>query len=118
MNKSNETLLPDIIRDFPRLSPDVVQQASQYAASILADVAGLRAGVVGGAEDERQRGGAGYSATAEKEGENGASKSGRISASWSVVTAVAMMPPTEKSMMATRSGLGSASDNLSDRRCR
>ena len=35
-------LLPDIIRDFPRVSADVVREASQYAASILADVAGRR----------------------------------------------------------------------------
>ena len=44
-NDSN--LLPDIIRDFPRVSPDVVRQASQYAASILADVAGRRGALDG-----------------------------------------------------------------------
>src|SRR5689334_11112799 len=37
------TLPPsDIIRDFERVPPDVVKQASQFAASILADVAGRR----------------------------------------------------------------------------
>ena len=44
-NDSN--LLPDIIRDFPRVSADVVRQASQYAASILADVAGRRGALDG-----------------------------------------------------------------------
>src|SRR5689334_9977323 len=34
--------LSDIRRDFQRVSPQVVQKASQYAASILADVAGRR----------------------------------------------------------------------------
>jgi regulator of RNase E activity RraA len=34
--------LSDIRRDFERVSPDVVAKASQYAASILADVAGRR----------------------------------------------------------------------------
>jgi len=34
--------LSDIRRDFERVAPDVVKQASQYAASILADVAGRR----------------------------------------------------------------------------
>ena len=32
----------EIIRDFTRVSPDVVERASQFAASILADVAGRR----------------------------------------------------------------------------
>jgi len=36
------TKLPEIIRDFPRVPAEVVKQASQYAASILADVAGRR----------------------------------------------------------------------------
>ena len=39
--------LPEIIRDFPRVSPEVVKQASQYAASILADVAGRRGALDG-----------------------------------------------------------------------
>ena len=47
MNDKTATLLPDIIRDFPRVSPDVVKQASQYAASILADVAGRRGALDG-----------------------------------------------------------------------
>jgi 4-hydroxy-4-methyl-2-oxoglutarate aldolase len=38
---SNETL-NDIRRDFERVSPEVVTQASHFAASILADVAGRR----------------------------------------------------------------------------
>src|SRR5690242_4936204 len=36
------TSLSDIRRDFDRVSPDVVSKANQYAASILADVAGRR----------------------------------------------------------------------------
>ena len=36
------TQLSDIRRDFERVSPQIVQKASQYAASILADVAGRR----------------------------------------------------------------------------
>ena len=47
MNDRIQTLQPEIIRDFPRVSPDVVKQASQYAASILADVAGRRGTVDG-----------------------------------------------------------------------
>jgi regulator of RNase E activity RraA len=38
---SNQTL-PDVIRDFTRVDPDLVKAASQYQASILADVAGRR----------------------------------------------------------------------------
>jgi 4-hydroxy-4-methyl-2-oxoglutarate aldolase len=34
--------LPEIIRDFERVAPDVVKKASEFAASILADVAGRR----------------------------------------------------------------------------
>jgi regulator of RNase E activity RraA len=44
---SAATLKPDIIRDFARVSPEVVKQASQYAASILADVAGRRGALDG-----------------------------------------------------------------------
>ena len=40
-------LVPDIVRDFPRASPDVVRRASQFAASILADVAGRRGALDG-----------------------------------------------------------------------
>ena len=47
MNDRIQTLQPDIIRDFPRVSADVVKQASQYAASILADVAGRRGALDG-----------------------------------------------------------------------
>ena len=39
--------LRDIRRDFDRVSPDVVAKASQYAASILADVAGRRGAMHG-----------------------------------------------------------------------
>ena len=34
--------MPDIVRDFTRVSPDVVREASRYQAAILADVAGRR----------------------------------------------------------------------------
>jgi len=37
----------EIIRDFARVSPEVVKAASQYAASILADVAGRRGALDG-----------------------------------------------------------------------
>lgn len=47
MNDRTNTLQPDIIRDFPRVSPEIVKQASQYAASILADVAGRRGALDG-----------------------------------------------------------------------
>ena len=41
---NDKTSLPpsDIIRDFERVAPGIVKQASQFAASILADVAGRR----------------------------------------------------------------------------
>ena len=32
--------LSDVIRDFERVSPDVVRQAREFQAAILADVAG------------------------------------------------------------------------------
>ena len=47
MNDRSATQLPDIIRDFTRASPDLVKQASRYAASILADVAGRRGALDG-----------------------------------------------------------------------
>jgi regulator of RNase E activity RraA len=47
MDDKTATLKPEIIRDFPRVSPDVVKQASQYAASIFADVAGRRGALDG-----------------------------------------------------------------------
>ena len=47
MNDQAATPLPDIIRDFPRVSPDVVKRASEYASSILADVAGRRGALDG-----------------------------------------------------------------------
>lgn len=39
--------LPDVIRDFERVSPEVVKEASQFASSILADVAGRRGALNG-----------------------------------------------------------------------
>ncbi|QET06590.1 MULTISPECIES: RraA family protein [Cupriavidus] len=39
--------LPDVIRDIERVSTEVVKQASQYASSIFADVAGRRGGLHG-----------------------------------------------------------------------
>jgi regulator of RNase E activity RraA len=47
MNDRPTNQLPDIIRDFARASPDLVKQASQFAASILADVAGRRGALDG-----------------------------------------------------------------------
>ena len=47
MNAPLQEPAPDIIRDFPRVAPDVVKAASQYAASILADVAGRRGALDG-----------------------------------------------------------------------
>lgn len=44
---SDKNALSDIRRDFERVSPDVVKQASQFAASILADVAGRRGALDG-----------------------------------------------------------------------
>jgi 4-hydroxy-4-methyl-2-oxoglutarate aldolase len=37
----------DILRDFPRVSPDLVQQAAEFQAAILADVAGRRGAMHG-----------------------------------------------------------------------
>ncbi len=42
MNDQTNVPLSDIRRDFERVAPDIVRQASQFAASILADVAGRR----------------------------------------------------------------------------
>ena len=47
MNAQTSPDLSDIRRDFERVSPDVVQRASRFAASILADVAGRRGTVDG-----------------------------------------------------------------------
>jgi len=44
---SSSTVLPDVIRDFERVSPDVVAQAAKYPSSILADVAGRRGALSG-----------------------------------------------------------------------
>jgi regulator of RNase E activity RraA len=42
MSNQSVTSLSDIRRDFERVSPEIVQKASTFAASILADVAGRR----------------------------------------------------------------------------
>jgi 4-hydroxy-4-methyl-2-oxoglutarate aldolase len=47
MNDKTAKLQPEIIRDFPRVCPDVVKRASGYASSILADVAGRRGALDG-----------------------------------------------------------------------
>ena len=38
----NEQPLPDVVRDFARVPPDIVKKASAFQAAILADVAGRR----------------------------------------------------------------------------
>ena len=40
-------VLPDVIRDIERVSPDVIAEASKFPSSILADVAGRRGGLSG-----------------------------------------------------------------------
>ena len=42
MNEGSNSLLSDVIRDFERVSPDIVERASTFQAAILADVAGRR----------------------------------------------------------------------------
>lgn len=42
-----QTPAPDVVRDIERVAPEVVAAAAQYAASILADVAGRRGGMHG-----------------------------------------------------------------------
>jgi regulator of RNase E activity RraA len=42
MNDKTSPPLSDIRRDFERVAPDIVRRASEFAASILADVAGRR----------------------------------------------------------------------------
>jgi regulator of RNase E activity RraA len=44
---SQAAALPDVIRDFERVDPAVVEQAAQYPSSILADVAGRRGALSG-----------------------------------------------------------------------
>lgn len=44
---SQVTALPDVIREIERVSPEVIDAASQYPASILADVAGRRGALNG-----------------------------------------------------------------------
>jgi len=47
--------LPDIIKDFPRVSADLVAQASQYQPAILSDVAGRRGALHGRIQALRPR---------------------------------------------------------------
>ena len=42
MNDRTTPPLSDVIRDIERVSPEIVQEASQYQAAILADVGGRR----------------------------------------------------------------------------
>lgn len=44
---SQAAALPDVIRDIERVDPGVVEQASRFASSILADVAGRRGALSG-----------------------------------------------------------------------
>jgi 4-hydroxy-4-methyl-2-oxoglutarate aldolase len=44
---SQAAALPDVIRDFERVPPGIVEQAARYPASILADVAGRRGALHG-----------------------------------------------------------------------
>ena len=44
---SQAAALPDVIKDFDRVEPSVVDQAAQFASSILADVAGRRGALHG-----------------------------------------------------------------------
>ena len=44
---SQAAALPDVVRDFERVDPKIVEQASQFPSSILADVAGRRGALSG-----------------------------------------------------------------------
>jgi 4-hydroxy-4-methyl-2-oxoglutarate aldolase len=44
---SQAAALPDVIRDFARVDPAIVEQAAEFASSILADVAGRRGALSG-----------------------------------------------------------------------
>src|SRR5262245_28483117 len=44
---SQAAALPDVIRDFERVDPAVVEQAAKFPSSILADVAGRRGALSG-----------------------------------------------------------------------
>lgn len=44
---SQAAALPDVVRDFERVDPKVVEQAAQFPSSILADVAGRRGALSG-----------------------------------------------------------------------
>ena len=44
---SQAAALPDVIRDFERVDPAIVEQAAQFPSSILADVAGRRGALSG-----------------------------------------------------------------------
>lgn len=43
----SQAIVPDVIRDFERVSPEVIKEAAQFASSILADVAGRRGALNG-----------------------------------------------------------------------
>ena len=44
---STPAVIPDVIREFERVNPEVVEQAATFASSILADVAGRRGALHG-----------------------------------------------------------------------
>src|SRR5512138_852639 len=44
---SQATVLPDVVREIERVDPSIVEQASKFASSILADVAGRRGALSG-----------------------------------------------------------------------
>ncbi|WP_425258640.1 RraA family protein [Rubrivivax sp. RP6-9] len=44
---SHAAAWPDVVRDFERVAPDIVEQAAAYPSSILADVAGRRGALHG-----------------------------------------------------------------------
>jgi 4-hydroxy-4-methyl-2-oxoglutarate aldolase len=44
---SKEAAVPDVIREFTRVSPEIVAEARKFPSSILADVAGRRGGLSG-----------------------------------------------------------------------
>ena len=47
IHMSQAAALPDVIRDFERIAPDIVDQAGEFPSSILADVAGRRGALHG-----------------------------------------------------------------------
>jgi len=47
MSQEQTAALPDVVRDFERVSADVVRRAAEFPSSILADVAGRRGALSG-----------------------------------------------------------------------